>query len=551
MNKLLKQLARISSRLVPLFLFTMLAVMLLPNMLLAQESDNDYHERMKWWDEGRLGMFMHWGVYSTFGGEYKGEDYGKEMVGPSAEWIYFSTKYPQEDYKNAALNWNPEKFNAEEWVLMAKNAGMKYMVLTSKHHDGYALFDSKASDWNVVKTSAINRDLVKEYVDACHKHNMRVGFYYSHEKDWTHHKLHQEKLDGIPEKYVELVKQQITELFTQYGKIDVIWFDMPNKEHEEFNKMCAGLVRKYQPECIINGRIGSGLGDYQNVKDRVIVDPGMAGYKESIMTMRLNWGFDKNDDLWKSSNELIGMLSQSACRGSNFLLNIGPKPDGTFPLEDQIRLRDLSEWMKVNGEAIYKTNGGPFLKDDRWGSLTQSKEADFIYLHLYSWTGGDITVKGLKSRVEEASFLDTGEKLTFKQDKKKPVFTIDLPEINSAKRLRIVKLKVDGKIFDTTKGPNFEAPKTHHLNHKSITGTITEINGVDFTISDDKLSLKKGNEINQTKSFTLNEKVRFRTNKNGDIRAVQSPEFNEGQKYRVVYIPYKEGDEVVIVTKID
>ncbi|MEN8121643.1 MAG: alpha-L-fucosidase, partial [Bacteroidota bacterium] len=355
---------------------------------LAQETNAEYHERMKWWDEGRIGMFLHWGVYSTFGGDYNGQDFGKEMGNASAEWIYLKSGMPREDYEKAALNWNPYKYNSEEWALTAKNAGMTYMVLTAKHHDGYALFDSKASDWNVVKHSTIKRDLVKEYVDACKKYDIKVGFYYSHEKDWTHHIRKNSDRQPLSKEYIEFSKKQITELLTQYGKIDLIWFDTPVKEHEKFNKMCAGLVRKYQPECIINGRIGNNLGDYKNIGDRAIVNPGEEGYMESIMTMRLNWGFDKNDDFWKSSDELIKMVSKSACRGSNFLLNIGPSPEGRFPIEDQVRLSDLGKWMKLNGEAIYKTKGNPFGKEHSWGSISISKNKPVVYVHLLNWIGG-------------------------------------------------------------------------------------------------------------------------------------------------------------------
>lgn len=162
----MKQIIEKHTRHISLFFLPLLVVMFLPKMLFAQESDEAYHERMRWWDEGRLGMFLHWGVYSTFGGEYNGRDYGKEVGQASAEWIYLKSNIPEKEYRNAALNWNPNKFDAEEWVKMAKNAGMKYMVLTAKHHDGYALFNSKVSDWNIVESSAIKRDLVKAFIKA-------------------------------------------------------------------------------------------------------------------------------------------------------------------------------------------------------------------------------------------------------------------------------------------------------------------------------------------------------------------------------------------------
>ena len=544
----------------PYFLFLLLLLLsftfIIPKISFAQESEQAYHQRMKWWDDGRLGMFLHWGVYSNFGGEYNGSDYGKEVGQASAEWIYLKSNMPEEVYRNTALNWNPNKFDAEEWVRMAKNAGMRYMVLTSKHHDGYALFNSEVSDWNILKHSAIKRDLVKEFIAACRKYDMKVGFYYSHEKDWTHHARQNQDRNPLPEKYVSFAKKQITELLTQYGKIDLIWYDTPVQDHKEFNEMCAGLVRKYQPECIINGRIGNNLGDYKNIGDRSIVDPGLAGYMESIMTMRLNWGYDKNDDFWKSSDELIKMVSRSACRGSNFLLNIGPTPEGTFPLQDQVRLRDLGEWMEFNGEAIYKTNGSPFLKEHVWGSLTQSKENNIIYLHLWNWTGGFIKVYGLQSGVKNASFLDTGEKLAFEQNNNLAELIVKAPNINDANTLRIIKLEMEGKKFDISKGPDFVAPAIAHVTHRKITGSITKINGVDFTITGKHvISSQTGYEIyddkEETVQLTLNDHVRFRTNLNGDIRSVQNMELIEGSIYHVVYSPFKNAPEVEIITKLE
>lgn len=249
---------------------------------------------------------------------------------------------------------------------------------------------------------------------------------------------------------------------------------------------------------------------------------------------------------------LNGFISDPIC----LRRNIGPTPEGTFPLQDQVRLHDLGEWMEVNGEAIYNTKGSPFRKEHVWGSLSQSKENNFIYLHLWNWTGGSIKVNGLKSQVKKAILLDTGERLSVNQDNNSIGLIVELPEKNDAKILRIVKLETEGKEFIIEKGPDFEAPKDQHVTHKKITGTITRGDGVNFSISGKHvISSKTGFEIyddqEETIQFTLNDHVRLRLNKNGNISAVQNINLLEGSKYHVVYSPYQDGWEVEIVTKLE
>jgi len=522
----------------------------------SQETEAQYHQRMKWWDDCRLGMFLHWGVYSTFGGEYNGNDHGKEMGSASAEWIYLKADIRKEEYQKAAMRFNPAKFNPKEWVQLAQDAGMGYMVLTSKHHDGFALFDSDASDWNAVEASGAKRDLIKEYVDACHQAGMRVGFYYSHEKDWTHHAKMNRDRKPLTKEYKEFVFKQVTELFTNYGQIDLIWFDTPVAEHEAFNRQCASLVRKLQPNCIINGRIGNELGDYKNIGDRAIVEPGLDGYLESIMTMRVNWGYDKNDDYWKTSDELIKMVCRSACRGSNFLLNIGPKPDGTFPVEDRVRLAKLGEWMDKNSEAIYKTKGSPYSKEHKWGSITTSKDENVIYLHLWNWHGGEIVLNGLTSEISKVSFLDNGDPLLFEKVSKTNT-KIVLPELNAENTTQIVKIVLNDKPrFELNAGPDFEGQVVDYVTTQLIKGEITQVDGINFSIRGHHVIGTKGegfeiyDENEKTMSFSLNDHVKFRINDNGNILLVNGFTLEKGKTYKVVYSPYESGAMVEIITEI-
>ncbi len=535
----------------------LLLAALISNSLFAwEETPEQYHQRMQWWKDGRLGMFLHWGVYSTFGGEYAGQDHGKEMGHASAEWIYLKSNMPQDDYRAAAMRFNPVHYNPSEWARMARHAGMKYMVLTAKHHDGFALFDTEASDWDAVQSSGAKRDLFREYVDACRAEGIRVGFYYSHEKDWWHHARQTRDTEPLEQEYIDMVKTHLRELFTNYGRIDLIWFDTPTPQHEQFNRECAAMVRELQPDCIINGRIGNDLGDYRNIGDRAIVEPGEKGYFESIMTMRLNWGFDRNDDYWKSSDELIKMVSKSACRGSNFLLNIGPTPEGTFPPEDMVRLNDMGEWMKVNGEAVHETNGAPFLKVHSWGSITENPDKKRVYLHLYSWDGGSITLNGLKSKIFSAQILGNSEKLKFNQKTGQAIVDIELPSENNTGAVPVICLQLNEKpVYDLERGPDYVAEKVHHVTASMMRGKITKVDGIQFTVrgvrnTGHKLGYELFAETETVMTLSLNDHVRFRTSEDGDIRSVQGYPIVAGQNCDIVYTNHPDGPELEILVLI-
>jgi alpha-L-fucosidase len=250
------------------------------------------------------------------------------------------------------------------------------------------------------------------------------------------------------------------------------------------------------------------------------------------------------------------MVSRSACRGSNFLLNIGPTPQGTFPIQDQVRLRDLGAWMQKNGEAIYKTKGSPFTKEHPWGSITCSKENNVVFLHLMDWNGGDIILKGLTSTVNKASFLDSAETVPFLNNQNKTKLTLSLPQQNTLKELRIIKLELAEPIkFDLEKGPSFMAQAVFHVTSLLVKGEITSVKATTFTLSGHrKVSNKTGNEKwaekKESFTFSLNDHVHFRINLDGKIQSVQEFKLEKGKTYKVVYSPSKKSSIVEIITEM-
>jgi alpha-L-fucosidase len=486
-------------------------------------------KRMQWWEEGQFGMFLHWGVYSTFGGEWQGKDFGKEMGGASAEWIYLMADIPKSEYEYAARKFNPLSFDAKQYVGIAKKAGMRYMVLTAKHHDGFALFNSEASEWNIFDASDFKRDIIKEYTDECHRQGMRVGLYYSHEKDWYNRNKVRIDTTQITPEYMQIVKIQLEELLTKYGKIDLMWFDMGINQHREMNQMCYDLVRRLQPECIINSRIGNGLGDYEVLNDRQIIEHGREGYVESIMTMRLNWGYDKNDINWKSSKEVISMLSKCICRGSNFLLNVGPDGDGSFTLEETERLIEIGNWMEINGEAVYDNSGSPFTGEYPWGSVSVKRNQ--MYLHLYGEFGDKIKANGIKTGLKNIRMLGNGIELKYIQDRQKAELEIELPPDIHDILVPVLVLEFNGKLrVKTQAGPSWIPPTDKYFEREQIEGKIAGT-------AKNNLKILSGNkELN----FRLHDEIEFRKNTNGNIFIVKPYNLKMGESCNLVYTPEKD-----------
>lgn len=337
------------------------------------ESKEDFDERMEWWRNDKFGMFIHWGPYAVPAGFYKGEEV--EGVG---EWIMNSGNIPVEEYEQFARQFNPLQYNAGQWVQLAKKAGMKYIVITSKHHDGFAMWDSEVTDYDVMDFAPIKRDLLAELKEACDKYGVKLCFYHSI-ADWHHPDAQaphfpdyntSEKENPNFDRYVQnYLKPQLTELVEKYDP-DVLWFDgewIPEWTHEHGVEMYTYL-RRLDPDLIINNRVDKGrqgmqgmneeggkyVGDFGTPEQEILENSSDFDW-EACMTMNDSWGFKQSDHNWKSSKTLIHNLVDVAAKGGNYLLNVGPTAEGLIPEPSIERLREIGVWLENNGEAIYQT----------------------------------------------------------------------------------------------------------------------------------------------------------------------------------------------------
>jgi alpha-L-fucosidase len=365
-------------------------------------------DRMKWFNDARFGMFIHWGLYAVPAGEWEGKDtYG--------EWFQLQTKMPASNYAEFTRQFNPTKFDAKAWAKTAKDAGMKYVVITAKHHDGFCMFDSKLTNYDIVDATPYKKDPMKELADAVRAEGMTFCFYYS-VPDWHHPDFPakysqratiaadgtitapgfhgQPKEDADPEKYVEYVKGQVRELLTNYGPIGILWFDgggafgkdtiAENRERRVkvmHSQEIIDMIHELQPNCLVNNRLGL-PGDYGTPEQKI---PGEKSDKafEVCMTLNKHWGYNKADKEFKSPKVVIQNLADIASKGGNYLLNVGPTAEGVIPKESTDILADVGKWMKTNGESIYGTMASPFKETPAWGRVTRKGRK--LYLHVFEW----------------------------------------------------------------------------------------------------------------------------------------------------------------------
>jgi alpha-L-fucosidase len=426
------------------------------------ESEAQFDERMEWFRDARFGLFIHWGLYAVPAGQWKsGTNY--------AEWIQHSAHIPVPTYEKFLDQFNPVKFNADDWVLAAKAAGMKYIVITSKHHDGFALYDSAVSDYDVMATP-FQRDIMKELADACARHGLRMCWYHSI-MDWNHpdylprrgwEKAERPEGDANMDRYVEYLRAQVSELLQNYGPIGIMWFDgeWEGTWNHEYGQALYDLCRKLQPDVIVNNRVDKGrggmagmtsgpqfAGDY-GTPEQEIPATGLAGVDwETCMTMNRHWGYNSKDLDYKSTTDLIRKLCDISSKGGNFLLNIGPTAEGTFPDLSLDRLSGMGEWMDVHGDAIYGTTASPFPMLD-WGRCTVKTDGEQtrMYLHVFDWPlDGRIVLPGIGNKVVSARLMSAPEHGIAAVKLDTDIAIRMLPKRAPNKHVSVIELTVEGE----------------------------------------------------------------------------------------------------------
>jgi len=377
-----------------------------------------------WWQEARFGMFIHWGVYSAEG---------------RGEWIMYQEHIPYDEYRKLAGNFHPKNFDPAAWVALAREAGMKYVVLTTRHHDGYCLFDSKVSDFTSTKVGP-GKDLVAEFARACHKAGMKMGFYYSL-TDWHLPGILPQgypKSNKITEPLVRQAHEQVRELLSNYGKVDILWFDgmTPGDTTLWHSDELIKMARKLQPGILVNDRAGTG-------EDFVTPENVVTAHDkpwESCYTMNRTWGFAPFDQNYKPVAELIRLLTSCASQGGNFLLNVSPDGNGKIPDQQVHSLKEIGKWMKIHGKAVYNAMASPVVAPNLG---FQCRVGEKVYLFVQRWPGPTLPFAWCGSRVLSARILTTGQKLQVEQ-KADRVWLKGLPALPPDPYMNVVELSFDG-----------------------------------------------------------------------------------------------------------
>lgn len=458
-------------------LFLSLLFALFAQLMFGQTVQKNALEEFK---AGKFGLFLHWGLYAQTAGDWKGH----RVKGGEHFMLY--ERIPVQEYGTIADQFNPIKFDADAWVKQAKETGMKYIVFTAKHHDGFAMYNSASSDYNIVKKSPFKRDPIAELAKACKKYNIKLCLYYSLGRDWQDPDVptnwpvkagrsntwdYPNEDAKVFNRYFERkVKPQITELLSNYGPIGALWFDTPELISKKESAELKALVNKLQPNCLVNNRIGNGYGDF-SISEQSL-SPSSKKAWESCLTIGQNWGYNKHDSLWKSPEMLVRHLVEVVANGGNLLLNVGPKGDGTFPDWATTRLKAVGKWMDINHEAIYASQPWLAVKENNSeksnsSSIEESKNAikdavfdgtpksvtpdvyyttkdKTVYAFLRSWQRPDVFLKQINKNtlsVKNIELLGNNKKIKWTINNEG--LNLDLPgDYNKGNQIPVYVLKI-------------------------------------------------------------------------------------------------------------
>jgi len=402
-------------------------------------NQSDRARRLQWWHEAKFGMFIHWGLYSVLGRH---------------EWVMENEGIPVAEYEKLAQQFKPKPFPAREWAKLAKATGQKYMVMTTKHHEGFCHFETKHTNYCAPKQGP-GRDLVKEFVEAARGEGLRVGFYHSL-MDWHHPDGARCATDeAARRRFVDYVHGEIRELLTQYGKIDILWYDVAwplsvqGWESERMNKM----VFELQPDIIVNNR-NLLPGDFCTPEQEIVKDPNGRAW-ESCMTLNDSWGFQRADDSWKSPKQVVRNIIECASQGGNYLLNIGPHADGSIPDESVRIFQEVGQWMQRNGETIYASEICQVRSSDY---ATFTRKGNTLFMHVHFWPGETVTLAGLQNKVKSARFHATGRTIAYTQDRFRIRFT-GLPADAPDRPVTTLAVECDGEPLQDTLFVRKERPR--------------------------------------------------------------------------------------------